>query len=110
MYDAETSKRQTISKREKVKKRVKETRKKKSKEAKKNPQWKSSACWLRMNSLFGFVLTRVSWLCAEHKKDPGIPNNFPYKDQILAEVAEQRRLVSSHTLVRPLCERSETDG
>lgn len=24
-------------------------------------------------------------------KDPGIPNNFPYKDQILAEVAEERR-------------------
>lgn len=30
----------------------------------------------------------------EHKKDPGIPNNFPYKEQILAEVAEQRRLVN----------------
>ena len=27
-------------------------------------------------------------------KDPGIPNEFPYKDQILAEVAEQRRIVS----------------
>lgn len=33
------------------------------------------------------------------KKDPGIPNNFPYKDQILAEVAEQRRQVRS----RPIC-------
>lgn len=32
-------------------------------------------------------------MAAEHKKDPGIPNNFPYKDQILAEVAEQRRIV-----------------
>lgn len=30
----------------------------------------------------------------ETKKDPGIPSEFPYKDQILAEVAEQRRLVS----------------
>ncbi len=29
----------------------------------------------------------------EHKKDPGIPNDFPYKDQILAEVQEERRLV-----------------
>lgn len=29
-----------------------------------------------------------------HKKDPGIPNSFPYKEQILAEIAEQRRLVS----------------
>lgn len=33
------------------------------------------------------------------KKDPGIPNNFPYKDEILAEVAEQRRQVRS----RPIC-------
>ena len=31
---------------------------------------------------------------SEHPKDPGIPNSFPYKDQILAEVAEQRRQVS----------------
>jgi nuclear GTP-binding protein len=27
-------------------------------------------------------------------KDPGIPNNFPYKEQVLAEMAEQKRLVS----------------
>jgi nuclear GTP-binding protein len=26
------------------------------------------------------------------KKDPGIPNLFPYKDKILAEVEENRRL------------------
>lgn len=30
---------------------------------------------------------------SEHKKDPGIPNEFPYKDQVLAEVQEQRRQV-----------------
>lgn len=30
----------------------------------------------------------------EKPKDPGIPNDFPYKDQILAEVAEERRKVS----------------
>jgi hypothetical protein len=29
----------------------------------------------------------------EKPKDPGIPNNFPYKDQILAEIAEERRQV-----------------
>ena len=29
----------------------------------------------------------------EKAKDPGIPNNFPYKDQILAEIAEERRQV-----------------
>ena len=38
-------------------------------------------------------------LCTEHKKDPGIPNNFPYKDQILAEVAEQRRIVRASALL-----------
>lgn len=32
------------------------------------------------------------------KKDPGIPNSFPYKDQILAEVAEQRRQVRSRPI------------
>lgn len=63
-----TSKRGTTHQREKIKRKVRETRKKRTKEAKKNPQWKS-----------------------KQKKDPGIPNNFPYKDQILAEVAEQRR-------------------
>ena len=26
----------------------------------------------------------------EHKKDPGIPNNYPYKEQILAEIQAQR--------------------
>jgi hypothetical protein len=40
------------------------------------------------------VLSRFnSFLLAETPKDPGIPNNFPYKDQILAEIAEERRKV-----------------
>ncbi|EIN10256.1 hypothetical protein PUNSTDRAFT_99645 [Punctularia strigosozonata HHB-11173 SS5] len=63
-----TSKRGTTNQRQKIKHKVSESRKKAKKEAKKTPQWKS-----------------------KHKKDPGIPNNFPYKDQILAEVQEQRR-------------------
>ncbi|KAF8627571.1 hypothetical protein AX15_004363 [Amanita polypyramis BW_CC] len=63
------SKRQTTNKRRKLHDKIREGKKKKAKEAKKNPQWKS-----------------------KHKKDPGIPNSFPYKEQILAEVAEQRRL------------------
>ena len=95
----ETSKRVSINKREKVKKRVKETRRKKSKEAKKNPQWKSSAClfWFAVASVKGTFShrwgVRTRFGLAEHAKDPGIPNSFPYKDQILAEVAEERRLV-----------------
>ncbi|KAI0092525.1 P-loop containing nucleoside triphosphate hydrolase protein [Irpex rosettiformis] len=63
-----TSKRGTTNQREKIKHKAAETRKKRKKETKKNTQWKS-----------------------KHKQDPGIPNNLPYKDQILAEVAEKRR-------------------
>ncbi|KAJ7873382.1 hypothetical protein B0H14DRAFT_2720500 [Mycena olivaceomarginata] len=66
-----TSNRGTTNDRKKILNKVRESRKKKVKAAKKNPQWKS-----------------------KHKKDPGIPNNFPYKDQILAEITDQRRLAA----------------
>lgn len=36
----------------------------------------------------------VCFFDPEKAKDPGIPANFPYKDQILAEIAEQRRQVA----------------
>ncbi|KAK0206063.1 GTP-binding protein [Desarmillaria ectypa] len=64
-----TSNRGSTNDRRKLQTKVRESKKKKTKAAKKNPQWKS-----------------------KQKKDPGIPNEFPYKDQILAEVQEQRRL------------------
>jgi nuclear GTP-binding protein len=32
----------------------------------------------------------------EKTTDPGIPNNFPYKEQVLAELAEQKRLAQEH--------------
>ncbi|KAG6867929.1 hypothetical protein C0993_009411 [Termitomyces sp. T159_Od127] len=64
-----TSNRQSTNDRRKVSRKVRESRKKAKKAAKTNPQWKSKT-----------------------PKDPGIPNNFPFKDQILAEVAEQRRI------------------
>lgn len=37
----------------------------------------------------------------EKPKDPGIPNNFPYKDQILAEIAEERTQVRLTVIQRP---------
>lgn len=40
----------------------------------------------------------ASCLFVETPKDPGIPNNFPFKDQVLAEVSEQRRAVSFGTI------------
>ncbi|KAF7330775.1 Guanine nucleotide-binding protein-like 3 [Mycena venus] len=66
-----TSNRGTTNDRKKILNKVRESRKKKAKAAKKDPQWKS-----------------------KHKKDPGIPNNFPYKDQILSEIADQRRVAA----------------
>ncbi|KAI0786475.1 P-loop containing nucleoside triphosphate hydrolase protein [Abortiporus biennis] len=66
-----TSRRGSTNQREKIKHKVSETRKKRKKEAKKNTQWKS-----------------------KQKKDPGIPNTFPFKDEILAEVAEQRKIAA----------------
>ncbi|KAH7930070.1 hypothetical protein BV22DRAFT_1109507 [Leucogyrophana mollusca] len=66
-----TSKRGTTNKREKIKHKVSESHKKAKKVARKD---KASGKTHKKST-----------------KDPGIPNNFPYKDQILAEVAEQRR-------------------
>lgn len=63
-----TSKRGTTHQRQKIKKKVAESRRKSKKQSKKDVTWKTKKA-----------------------KDPGIPNNFPYKDQILAEIAEQRR-------------------
>lgn len=63
-----TSRRGTTVKRSSIKRKVIESRKKSKKAAKKDVTWKS-----------------------KKSKDPGIPNNFPYKDQILAEIAEERR-------------------
>ncbi|CAE6429739.1 unnamed protein product [Rhizoctonia solani] len=63
-----TSKRGTSHQRTKIRQKVAETRRKRKKEAKKNPQWKS-----------------------KHKKDPGIPNALPFKEDILAEIELTRR-------------------
>ncbi|KAH9180024.1 GNL3L/Grn1 putative GTPase-domain-containing protein [Lactarius sanguifluus] len=63
-----TSRRGTTAQRTRIKGKVAESRKKAKKAAKKDVTWKS-----------------------KQPKDPGIPNNFPYKDQILAEIAEERR-------------------
>ncbi|KAI0069108.1 hypothetical protein BV25DRAFT_1845130 [Artomyces pyxidatus] len=72
-----TSKRGTTNRRSQIKQKVAESRKKSKKAAKKNVTWKTKT-----------------------PKDPGIPNNFPYKDQILAEVAEQRRQAAEEKVRR----------
>lgn len=63
------SKRQTLADKYRVEKRVKAHRKKVKKEAKKNPKWKSKL-----------------------KKDPGIPNLYPFKEKLLSQVKESHEV------------------
>ncbi|WWD17903.1 hypothetical protein CI109_102348 [Kwoniella shandongensis] len=63
-----TTKRTTTHQRAKVAKKSTETKKKKRQAAKKDETWKS-----------------------KKKPDLGIPNSYPFKDQVLAELAEERR-------------------
>ncbi|TVY80925.1 Nuclear GTP-binding protein NUG1 [Lachnellula suecica] len=63
-----TSKRKTVRLRHKIEKASAQKQRKSRKQAKANPEWRSKL-----------------------KKDPGIPNLFPYKDKILAEIEESRR-------------------
>ncbi|KAI1383112.1 P-loop containing nucleoside triphosphate hydrolase protein [Hypoxylon trugodes] len=62
------SKRTPVRLRHKIEKASASKQRKARKEAKKNPQWKSKL-----------------------KKDPGIPNLFPYKEKILHEIEDGRR-------------------
>jgi nuclear GTP-binding protein len=62
------SKRVPVRLRHKIEKASAAKQRKQRKEAKKNPQWRSRL-----------------------KKDPGIPNLFPYKDKLLAEIEESKR-------------------
>ncbi|KAI1376924.1 P-loop containing nucleoside triphosphate hydrolase protein [Hypoxylon crocopeplum] len=62
------SKRTPVRLRHKIEKASANKQRKARKDAKKNPQWKSKL-----------------------KKDPGIPNLFPYKEKILHEIEEGRR-------------------
>ncbi|KAI2466147.1 P-loop containing nucleoside triphosphate hydrolase protein [Annulohypoxylon bovei var. microspora] len=62
------SKRTPVRLRHKIEKASASKQRKARKESKKNPQWKSKL-----------------------KKDPGIPNLFPYKEKILHEIEEGRR-------------------
>ncbi|BDD54760.1 hypothetical protein MPDQ_006699 [Monascus purpureus] len=64
-----TSKRKPTRLRHKIEKAAASKRRKDKKLAKKNPEWRSKV-----------------------KKDPGIPNLFPFKDKLLHEIEEKRRL------------------
>ena len=70
-----TSKRQTLKQRAKINKKVTEHRRKQRREAKRNPQWKS-----------------------RQRQDPGIPNLFPYKEELLNDIEQQRRIAEEQKL------------
>ncbi|KAL8854592.1 MAG: hypothetical protein Q9221_000627 [Calogaya cf. arnoldii] len=71
------SKRTPVRLRHKIEKASAAKQRKTRKLAKKNPEWRSRL-----------------------KKDPGIPNLFPYKDKILQQIEEKKRLKEEETLRR----------
>ncbi|KJX99052.1 GN3L_Grn1 domain-containing protein [Zymoseptoria brevis] len=81
------SKRVPVRLRHKIEKSSAAKQRKQRKDDKKNPQW-------------------VSRL----KKDPGIPNLFPFKDKILAEVEEARRNKEEEKERRKLVAKAQREG
>ncbi|KAL8736266.1 MAG: hypothetical protein Q9166_000421 [cf. Caloplaca sp. 2 TL-2023] len=71
------SKRTPVRLRHKIEKASAAKQRKTRKLAKKNPEWRSRL-----------------------KKDPGIPNLFPYKDKILQQIEEKKRLKEEEALIR----------
>lgn len=69
------SKRMTLKQRAKIHKKVQEHGRKQRREARRNPQRKSK------------------------KADPGIPNLFPYKEELLNEMEERRRIAAEQRML-----------
>lgn len=81
------SKRVKIAQREKIKKKVKEHRRKTRRDERRSTQWKSKA-----------------------RKDPGIPNSFPYKEQLLNEIEQKRRIQEEEKLAKKAQKLAQHDG
>ncbi|WFD18623.1 hypothetical protein MCAP1_000829 [Malassezia caprae] len=79
------SKRMTLKQRAKIHKKVQEHGRKQRREARRNPQRKSK------------------------KADPGIPNLFPYKEELLNEMEERRRIAAEQRMLAKE-KRNEEDG
>ncbi|ORY32291.1 hypothetical protein BCR39DRAFT_523779 [Naematelia encephala] len=81
-----TTNRTTTRDRAKTHKKVVDGKRKKAKASKKNPTWKS-----------------------KKKADPGIPNSFHLKDQVLAELAEEKRKTEEAKQARKEASRNGED-
>lgn len=55
------------------------------------------------------VLQNPQWK-SRLKKDPGIPNLFPFKDKILAEIEDRKRLRAEETITRRRAAKASKDG
>ncbi|CAM9017785.1 unnamed protein product [Wickerhamomyces anomalus] len=73
--------------REGIKKKAAAHNRKQKKNAKKDPTWKS-----------------------KQKKDPGIPASFPYKDKIVTEIEERKRIQAEEKLRRKAEKRAELEA
>ncbi|KAF4549436.1 GTPase [Elsinoe fawcettii] len=82
-----TSKRTPVRLRHKIQKASVAKQKKARKEAKKNPEWRSRL-----------------------KKDPGIPNLFPYKNKVLEEIEESKRLKEAEKLRKQELAKAQRQG
>ncbi|KAL9083957.1 MAG: hypothetical protein Q9165_008300 [Trypethelium subeluteriae] len=81
------SKRVPVRLRHKIEKASAAKQRKQRKLEKKNPQWRSRL-----------------------KKDPGIPNLFPYKDKILQEIEERRQSKEAEAARRKELARAQREG
>ncbi|KAK4634828.1 GTPase grn1 [Fulvia fulva] len=81
------SKRVPVRLRHKIQKASANKQRKERKDAKKNPQWRSRL-----------------------KKDPGIPNLFPYKEKVLAEIEESKRKKEEEKLRRIAVAKAQREG
>ncbi|ODO07228.1 nuclear GTP-binding protein [Cryptococcus wingfieldii CBS 7118] len=72
-----TSNRQNTRDRAKITKKAAEQKRKNKKAGKKDQTWKSNK-----------------------KADPGVPNSYPFKDQVLAEIAEEKRRAEEDRIAR----------
>jgi nuclear GTP-binding protein len=82
----------------------------------------SAAKQRKQKKLAKKVRAMASWACVTYtadpsqnpewrskiKKDPGIPNLFPYKDKILQEIEEQRRLKAEENTRRRELQRAQS--
>lgn len=79
----------SCAKRYKNEKRAKEHRRKLKKEAKKNPKHGSKCQLMILFVTFHCSVNLI--LLLGSKKDPGIPSNWPFKEQLLNEIEERKQ-------------------